>query len=125
MTGKTVFERALSLCGLRGAGNALPSDLGDLESRALDVLNLLLAENAPLSRRLDCKEEAVQTLQDMEEPILFCDELCGVLSFGLGALLIAEEDPSLSAMLDARYRAGRQALLADGKSRVHPIREVF
>ena len=124
LTGRTIFERALSLCGLRGSGDALPSDLADLEVRGLDFLNGLIAENTMLNRRLTGHVHPLQELTGLEETVALSERLCAVLAYGLAALMMAEEDPSLYGILDARYRAGRQQLLADGKSRVHAIREV-
>lgn len=124
MTGRTIFERALSLCGLRGDGSALPADLADLEVRGLDILNGLIAENTMLNRRLTGHIQPVQELAGLEEAVDLSERLCAVLPYGVAALLMTEEDPSMYGILDKHYRAGRQMLLADGKSRVHAIREV-
>lgn len=123
MTGRTIFERALSLCDLRGAGAALPADLADLEVRGLDFLNVLIAENVMLDRRLTGEVRPLQEVASLEETVALSEKLCALLAYGMASLLMAEEDPSLCGILDARYRAARNALLADGKSRVHAIRE--
>lgn len=125
MTGRSVFERALALCGLLGAGESLPSDLEDLEARAPGILNGLIAENTMLDRRLTGEDSELQELEDLDDELELNDLLCAVLPYGLGALLIAEEDPSLYGVLQTHYQAARQALLADGAPRKHPIAEVY
>ena len=125
MTGRSVFERALSLCGLIGAEGSLPADLEDLEARAPGLLNGLIAESTMLNRRLTGEAEELQELETLDDTIGLCDLLCAALPYGLGALLTAEEDPSLSSLLDARYQAARRALLADGVPYRHPITEVY
>lgn len=125
MTGNTIFERALSLCGLRGAGAATPADLADLEVRGLDLLNELIAENTPLNSRVTGEETALQELEALTDTVSLCGEICAVLAYGLGALLIAEEDPSLYTILDRKYKEARKAFLADGKANTHAITEVY
>lgn len=126
MTGKEIFERALDLCALRGAQDSLPEDIGDLKARAVGLLNVLAGEMHGLEERLTGKAKAVFRLYSLEETVDLCEEICAcVLPYRLAALLIAEEDGDLYAVLQSHAREAARSLLADGKTRRHSIVEVY
>ena len=91
----------------------------------MDLLNELIAENTFLNSRVTGEETALQELTALTETVSLCGEICAGIAYGLGALLIAEEDPSLYTVLDRKYKEARKAVLADGKAVTHAITEVY
>ena len=126
MTGKDIFERALDLCALRGAGDSLPDDVGDLQARAVGLINTLASELHALDERLRAGKCRAVHLHGLEETVDMHDGICaGVLPYRLAALFVAEEDRELSATLQSYAAEAAGRLLADGKTRRHSIVEVY
>lgn len=128
MTGNDILERALDLCALHSGDveSELRGDLQDLKARAPALLNVLIAEQTPLHERLTGQKLEICTLQDMAGTVSLHPGICSsLLPFRLAALLIAEEDRELSALLNEYARDARAALLRDGRAARHRIVEVY
>lgn len=126
MTGKDIFERALDLCALRGAGDSLPDDVYDLQARAVGLINTIAGELHALDERLRKKACRTVFLHGLEETVDLYDGLCtAVLPYRLAALLIAEEDRELYTVLQTHAAEAAKKLLSDGKTRRHSIVEVY
>ncbi len=126
MTGKDAFERAMDLCALRGENDACSEDTGDLKSRATGLLNLLLSELHPLNERLVGRKSPIQEIYSLEETLDVCDAIgTGLIPYALAALLIAQEDAELYAVLQSHAQEVKASLLRDGASRRHGIVEVY
>ncbi len=126
LTGKDIFERALDLCALRGAGDSLPDDVGDLQARAVGLLNTLAGELHALDERLCRKECRMVFLHGLEETVDMHNGICSaVLPYKLAALFVAEEDKELYTVLQTHAAEAAKKLLADGASRRHSIVEVY
>lgn len=126
MTGRDIFERALDLCALRGAGDSLPDDVGDLQARAVGLLNLLAGEYHALDERLNRSARRTARLHGLEETVDMHGGICvAVLPYRLASLLIAEEDAELSTVLHHHAQEAEKRLLAGGTARRHAIVEVY
>lgn len=126
MTGRDIFERALDLCALRGASDSLPDDVGDLESRAVGLLNTLAGEYHALDERLFKTERRMVFLNGLEETVDMHNGICSaVLPYRLASLLIAEEDKELYTVLQYHANDAANRLLKDGTARRHYIVEVY
>ena len=126
MTGQDIFERALDLCALRGADGSLPADVGDLQSRAVGLLNVSAIALHALDQRLRGKPCYSVWMSSLEETVDMHEDICGaVLPYRLAALLIYEEDRELAERLHAHELDTEKRLLADGISRRHAITEVY
>ena len=126
MTGKDIFERALDLCALRTADGKMPADVGDLQARAVGLLNVSAAALHALNVRLCGKPCCTAWINSLEETVDMHETLCGaVLPYRLAALLIYEEDRELADRLHAQALETEKRLLADGMARRHAITEVY
>ena len=126
MTGKDIFDRAMDLCALRGASDSMPDDLGDLQARAVGLINTAAGELHALDERLRKKKCLTVYLRTLEETVDMHNDICNaVLPYKLAALLIAEEDRDLYAVLLYHAEAAVKRLLADGTARRHAIVEVY
>ncbi len=126
MTGKDVFERAIDLCALRGENDTRSEDTGDLRERATGLLNVLLSQLHPLNERLTGCKSPIQEVYSLEETLDICDAIAtGLLPYALAALLIAQEDTELYAVLRSHAQEAKAALLRDGAARRHRIVEVY
>lgn len=126
MTGNEIFERALDLCALRGAGDSLPDDIGDLRARAVGLINTVACTLRPLDERLRKAKCRMALLHGLEETVDMHEGICGgVIPYLLAALLIMDEDRELCSALQAHASDAARKLLEDGTSRRHSIVEVY
>ena len=129
MTGNDILERAFDLCALHdeyAGSSGARGDLQDLKARAPALLNTLIAELTPLHERITRQKKEVRTLKSMAETVDLHPGITGsLLPFRLAALLMAEEDRELAAVLADYAREARAALLSDGKASLHRIVEVY
>lgn len=126
MTGKDLFARAINLCGLGSTLSEAPSDTEDLRLRALDLINLLLAENCILDCKIrKCRHKAEQILS-LDDHIT-CSEIIAysVLPYGLARLFTVGEDDAFAAEMQRIYELNRENALRFGNAVAHPITEVY
>lgn len=118
-TAREIYERSLALLGQTEGENTEA-----LEARVPALVNLLMAQLAPLDRELrgeaSAEEEAVLQIRSMNEPVGLGDAIVlSLFPLGLAALLIQEEEPDRGrfflqlyleekAELRSRLRRGRR-----------------
>lgn len=126
MTGKQLFEISLDLLGLKNENGDIPSDTDDLGSRALALINILLAENSILDSRIKRQEHTVRTLVSLDTELGVSDIVAStVLPYGLAALLMLGEDDGLADSMQRLYNEARINALKFGKAKAEPITEVY
>lgn len=127
MTGKKLLEFALDLLNLRKSNGELPENCADMETRAVNIINICLAECAPLNNLLEKRtDDAFLDITGLSE-IVPCNEYLAVsvLPFGVAAYLCGDEDPALSQLLENRYRIAYRNMQKTGKATIRPITEVY
>lgn len=126
MTGNRLFSSALDILGLQGDGADAPSDTDDLRSRALTLINIVLAENSELDCRVRKCEHTVKSIEAMDDEIDFSEIVSAtVLPYALARLLVIGEDDALASTLTSLYGEARRNALRFGKPKAEPIREVY
>ena len=126
MTGNQLFERALDLLGLRNENAQAPSDTDDLKSRALTLINVVLAESSSLDCRIRKTEHTVKAVSSLEEELDCADiVLQSVLPYGLARLLILGEDDALAGSMTRLYEEAKRSAIKFGKAKAESITEVY
>jgi hypothetical protein len=124
MTGTKLFAMALDLLNLRNSDGSTPENIADMKLRAVNIINICLAECAPLNRLL-CKEDAGKEIQSLDETVCCAPYIfSAVLPFGVAAYLSLDEDPALSRYLEEKYRLAYRTAQRSSKARLHAITEV-
>ncbi len=126
MTGNKLFELALDLLGLRMNDYSLPSDTQDLNTRALSLINITLAENSSLDchiRRVKNQTVSISSLDDVIE----CSEIVlnSVLPYGVARLLALGEDDALASDMNRLYSDAKSKAWNFNKAHAEPITEVY
>ena len=126
MTGLDLYEISLDLLGLKGEDGNAPSDTDDLRTRALSLINILIAENAVLDCRIRRCEHEIKRISTLDDEIELIDIVAfGALPYGLASLLMLGEDDALAVSMRALYEKARSEALKFGKARITPITEVY
>lgn len=126
MTGLEVFNMALDLCGLRKDDRNLPSDTADLQARALNLLNITLAEVSALDCRIRKAKHEVLTVETVLDKLGCSDVIANsVLPYGLARLMMLGEDDSLAADFNKLYITAQKDALKFGNAKTHSIEEVY
>lgn len=127
MTGEKLFEIALDLLNLRKTNGELPENCNDMRTRATNIINICLAECAPLNNLLQNRtDNAFLDITGLSETIP-CDEILAVsvLPFGVAAYLCCDEDPVLSRLMENRYRTAYRNIQRASKAKIRPVTEVY
>lgn len=126
MTGQELFMKALDICGLRRGEFDLPTDIDDLQTRALSLINAVLAENSILDSKIRKTEHTVLNITAMEEQI-DCSQIVAeaVLPYGLARLFMYGDDDALADILTRIYEEAKKNALTFGKARTESIAEVY
>ena len=126
MTGNKLFQYAINLCGLASSESDTPTDVSDLLSRSVSLINILLSENAVLDGRIKKTQHQVYEITSLEET-LPCSEIIAssVLPYGLARLFMLGEDDKLATDLHTLYVESQKSALKFGKATQGPIREVY
>lgn len=126
MTGQELFEKALDICGLRATEADLPTDIADLQQRALPLINLVLAENSILDARIRKTEHSLISIAQLSDEIQISDITANlVLPFGLARLFMLGEDDGLAGDINKLYIQGQKTALTFGKAKAREITEVY
>ena len=125
MTGKSILNIALDLMNIRGSNGVLPASCADMEARAINIINICLAECTPLNCRLCNREKHIPVITSLNDTVDY-DEglLLSVIPYGVAANLSADEDPALSAKLEEKYRYAYRSAQRYSRARLHSITEV-
>ena len=127
MTGEKLFEIALDLLDLRKTNGELPDNCMDMRTKALNIINICLAECAPLNNLLQNRtDNEFLDITGLNENVP-CDErlAVSVLPFGVAAYLCCDEDPALSQLMENRYRTAYRNMQRASKAKIHPVTEVY
>ena len=127
MTGEKLFEIALDLLDLRKTNGFLPENCVDMKTKAVNIINICLAECAPLNNLLQNRtDNEFLDITGLNE-IVPCDErlAVSVLPFGVAAYLCCDEDPALSQLMENRYRNAYRNMQRASKAKIHPVTEVY
>lgn len=127
MTGEKLFEIALDLLDLRKTNGELPDNCMDMRTKALNIINICLAECAPLNNLLQNRtDNEFLDITGLNENVP-CDErlAVSVLPFGVAAYLCCDEDPVLSQLMESRYRTAYRNMQRASKAKIHPVTEVY
>ena len=127
MTGEKLFEIALDLLDLRKTNGELPDNCMDMRTKALNIINICLAECAPLNNLLQNRtDNEFLDITGLNENVP-CDErlAVSVLPFGVAAYLCCDEDPVLSQLMESRYRNAYRNMQRASKAKIHPVTEVY
>ncbi len=124
MTGNQLLEAALDLIAARGSDSLLPDSCADYKARALNIINICLAETAFINGVLLDTEPFIPHIDALTDDInLHPTVSYAVLPFGIASYLLLDEDSGLSDRLLSAYRreTDRAGRLCRGKR--HPISE--
>ena len=127
MTGEKLFEIALDLLDLRKTNGFLPENCADIKTKAVNIINICLAECAPLNNLLQNRtDNEFLDITGLNE-IVPCDErlAVSVLPFGVAAYLCCDEDPVLSQLMESRYRTAYRNMQRASKAKIHSVTEVY
>ncbi len=126
MTGQNIFDKAIDLCGLRSSMTDAPIDVSDLSERAIELINILLAENSVLDCKIRKAEHEVLKIESLTQD-LPCSEIVAalVLPYGLARLFMLGEDDDLAAGMERLYTASKATALSFGKAKHKAITEVY
>ncbi len=126
MTGNKILEIALDILNLRGSDGILPDNCADIKARAVNIINICLAECACLNALMCKTEEQIPTLNSLDEQVDFSPLLLNsVIPFGVASYLCTDEDPVLASSLWEKYRASYRSAQRNSRGKVHPITEVY
>lgn len=127
MTGEKLFEIALDLLDLRKTNGELPDNCKDMRTKALNIINICLAECAPLNDLLENrKNKNAPVIGELSNIIEYNQTLAvSVLPFGVAAYLCCDEDPALSQLMENRYRNAYRNMQRASKAKIHPVTEVY
>lgn len=127
MTGKNIYDYAAQLLACKNPNGSDNADCADYVSRAPSLISILLAENLGIDRilRADCdiRTKPISSLADEVD----CHELLAlsVLPFGLAALLVADEDSTLSKSLYEQYLRAIKTAKEAASSIRHEIEDCY
>lgn len=126
MTGQELFEKAIHLCGLGSPETDIPTDVKDLEIRAVALINALLAENSILDCKIRKCTHRVYSINALSDSVI-CSEILAqsVLPYGLARLFLMGEDSESAAELGKIYTQNRENAIRFGNSVRHEITEVY
>ena len=126
MTARELTKAAYAVIGLINENGEPSGDTDDLSARALNLINILLAENAELDCRIRRTEHTVKSIGTLEDELDLCEIVSnGVMPYGLAFMLTLGEDDSLAEALRVRYAEARKNALKFGKAKAEPITEVY
>ncbi len=126
MTGQELFECAVHICGLGSENGGMPTDVKDLQARALPLINLVLAENSILDCRIRKCEHKILTLRNLSDEMVCSEPVARtVLPYGLAMLFMLGEDDALAAEFGRLYARNQETARSFGAARVTSIREVY
>ena len=126
MTGRNILNMALDLMNMRGSDGMLPVSCADMESRATNIINICLAQCAPLNKRLCNTEAPVTLLKSLDDTVEYDETLLvSVIPYGVAADLSADEDPSLSNKFEEKYRFAYKSAFRYSRARLHSVTEVY
>ena len=126
MTCQEIYSAALRLiCENEEA------DVSDYEDRAPYLLGNFYAEQIPLQKKLDAAkgEEPVvyptSLVLDLDEEFPLSDEFLSPATYYLAAMLVLDENESMSDRLFDRYIDGVASLAMSLPTSLHPIRDRY
>ena len=126
MTAQQVFEMTMHLMEAANAttGLADTSDTKEYKNRTLPLLNILSVECFPASDTYTVtktgKRPVCPIVEDFDSEIGLDDGICrGVLTYGLAAHLLLDENPSMASYFQQRY----ESALLDAKRNVPTVAE--
>lgn len=126
MTGRKILNIALDLLNMRSSDGTLPDNCADFEKRAVNIINLCLAECSPLNVLLCKTEPYIPVTDDLDSEIDYeTGLLISVIPLGVAAYLCADEDPALSDRFTEKYRVAFKNAARNSKARLHSITEVY
>lgn len=126
MTGTKILETALDILNLRTSDGILPDNCADMKTRAVNIINICLAECACLNALICKTEEHIPTLQSLDEQVDFSPLLLNsVIPFGVASYLCIDEDPVLANSLWEKYRVAYKNAQRNSRGVIHPITEVY
>lgn len=126
MTGNKILETALDILNLRCSDGILPDNCADIKARAVNIINICLAECACLNGLICKTREHIPTLQSLDEQVEFSTLLLNsVIPFGVASYLCTDEDPVLAKSLWEKYRVAYRDAQRNSRGKVHPITEVY
>ncbi len=127
MTGEELYDLALQLLGYKNADGTDNADCDDLKNRAVGLINILLAENLTLDRMLRQDSTVMPTYIDSLEDKLHCHGrlIRAVLSYGLAALLVGEEDGAVYGIMRDKYLSGAKKVEEEAVGVRHGITDCY
>ncbi len=126
MTGENILNIVLDLLNAKSSDGALPEGCKDLQARSVNLINICLAQCAPLNTLLKNTESYIPAITRLGDSIDYDTSLLtAVIPFGVAAYLCAEEDSTLSASMMEKYRVAYSHAMRYSKSRTHSITEVY
>ncbi len=126
MTGRNILNIALDLMNVRSSDGVLPSNCADMESRAINIINICLAQCAPLNSLLCKRERYIPVLKNLDENVEYDESLLlSVIPYGVAADLSSDEDPSLSNKFEEKYRYAYRSAFRYSRARLHSVTEVY
>lgn len=126
MTGQNILNIALDLMNIRSSDGLLPSNCADIENRAVNIINICLAQCAPLNSLLCNTEKHIPVLKNLDENIEYdASLLLSVIPYGVAADLSADEDPALSNKFEEKYRYAYKNACRYSRARLHSVTEVY
>ena len=125
MTGNKIFEIALDILNLRTSGGILPDNCADLKARAVNIINICLAECACLNGLICNTDGEIISITSLEQTVEFSPLLLNaVIPFGVASYLCTDEDPVLANSLWEKYRYAYRSAQRNSRGRIHSITEV-
>lgn len=131
MTSQNIFDRAMAIIdSLSPSGGTETSDNVDYKNRTLNILNVLTGELAPYSATADETESGqrvtVAEIRDFDQPVDLDDYLCGtILPYGLAAMLLLSEDPSVASFCNQKYQELIRSIDVGRKQDAEDIHDVY
>lgn len=126
MTGTKILEMALDILNLRGSDGILPDNCADMKTRAVNIINICLAECACLNALICKTEESAPTIESLDGQVEFSPLLLNtVIPFGVASYLCTDEDPALAKSLWEKYRYAYRSAQRNSRGRTHSITEVY
>lgn len=132
MTGRTVYNRALTLLHERGGEGEIQYDTAQFEAAAPTLINVLAVMLDELD--LHIKHRAFHEAEYLPKQIVSLDEelslhpsICmSVLPLGLAFFLVSEENESRAALFFKLYQTEKDALYRRYRTvRRHKIKSVY
>lgn len=124
MTGRAVYDRALSLINERDSEGAFHGDTADFEKNAPELINLILAQvwaDDMCVRGIPPKSwrYAFETVRGLDEELPLHGAVASIIPYLAASLLIHEEDMTRSEYYRRMFESARANLLSSFKSARH------